>query len=226
MSGKIGTVLGLTLVILLASFDLALGKAKDKQIPLLTEILNQYRASNALELKTNRTIRSELLNQEQQQEGTLYISGNKIRWEFVKPEKTILIFDGKYFWNVQTPPEEFGGPTQVLKTKLNKTSRSQLVLTSVLGKEPLSKFYKFVETKTNSADELEYFMTPLKKDQALAKEVRITISKAKKLVTRVTYIDDLGNATVVDMKKTEFKSEVRHSLFSYKPGPKDRVNEL
>lgn len=226
MRDYFGAVFGFTLLFLMASFDLALAKPKDKQIPLLTEILNQYRASNALELKTSRTIRSELLNQEQTQEGTLYLSGPKLRWEFLKPEKTVLIFDGRYFWNVQTPPEEFGGPVQVLKTKLNKTSRSQLILTSVLGKEPLSKFYKFVETKTNSSDALEYFLTPLKKEQAGAKEVRIVISKAKKLVTQVTYIDDVGNATVVDMKKTEFKSEVRNSLFSYKPGPKDRVSEL
>lgn len=201
-------------------------KPANKQIPFLTEVLTQYRASNALQMKTKRTIRSELLNQSQAQEGTLYLEGTKIRWEFVGTEKTVLIYDGKTFWNIQHPPAEFGGPVQVVKTKLSKQAKDHVILTSILGKEPLGKFFKFGDTKEIGKSELEYLLTPIKAQQMGAKEVHITVNKNTKLVTKVVYVDDVGNATEVEITATAFKAELKKGLFTYKPGPKDRVSEL
>lgn len=201
-------------------------KKNDKQLSLLTEVLAQYRSSNALQLNTKRTIRSELLNNSQVQEGVLYLEGIKVRWEFSAPEKTVLIYDGKIFWNIQHPPAEFGGPVQVVKTRLNKQAKDHVILTAILGKEPLSKFFKFGETKEKSKNELEYLLSPLKDKQMGAKEVRITVNKNTKLITKVLYVDDVGNSTDVDITSTAFKSELKKGLFTYKPGPKDRVSEL
>jgi Outer membrane lipoprotein-sorting protein len=192
--------------------------AQAKTSQALKQVTQKYRSAKMVEMTVNKVIKSELLGREIPYDGKIYLSAGKFRWENKTPDETLLVFDGSTIWSVQMPPKEFGGSTQVLKGKVDKKTRSQILISSLLGKEPIEKNFK-VLTEEKKDGEAKLTVEPVGSDLTI-KKIDLVLDTKKKLLTQISYVDDVGNATTLKFSDVKFLNNEKKSLFKYVP-PKD-----
>lgn len=129
-----------------------------------------------------------------------------------------MLFDGDTIWNVQYPPKDLGGPVQVAKAKLDKNTKSQILISTLIGKEPIDKNFKIISEKSDK-DTLNVELQPLSGDLRV-KGLTLDVDLKTKQITKISYKDDVDNTTEIQLKKTEFISKENKDLFKYKI-PKD-----
>src|SRR5207253_7014099 len=114
-----------------ASF-VAQAKTKEKKpasaVAILKEVTKKYRNSKLVKIETEKKVTSELLGKTTTYQGMIYLAQGKFRWENETPEQSLLLFDGEIIWNVQYPPKDLGGQVQVAKAKLDKNTKSQILI--------------------------------------------------------------------------------------------------
>ena len=89
----------------------AIGTAKSPS--LFDQSIKKYQKSKMVSMNVEKTVVSEILAKETTYSGQIKLSSGKFRWENEKPEKTLLLFDGKNLFSVQYPSKEFNTGTQV-----------------------------------------------------------------------------------------------------------------
>jgi len=199
-----------------------LAKSKEKKpasaVLVLKEVSKKYRSSKLVKIETDKKVTSELLGKTTTYQGEIYLSQGKFRWENEKPDQTLLLFDGDTIWNVQYPPKDLGGQVQVAKAKLDKNTKSQILISTLIGKEPIDKNFKIINEKTES-EKLSVELQPLSGDLRV-KDLSMEVDLKSKQITKISYKDDVDNTTEIQLKKTEFISKENKDLFKYKI-PKD-----
>ena len=208
------------LIFLLLITDHAICKttAKEETPVLLQELSSKYRKANLIEMAVEKVVKSDLLGKETKYLGKIHMAEGLFRWKNQMPEESLLIFDGSTIWNVQYPTAEFPGPLQVTKAKVSKKNRSQLLVGSLFGKEPLSKQIKIIKQSPLGHDTL-FEAKPLAQDLSITAMTLIVDSEKKTLKT-LSYLDDVGNLTTLNFSQIQFKTKKYKSLFKYSP-PKD-----
>ncbi|MBC7371011.1 MAG: outer-membrane lipoprotein carrier protein LolA [Bdellovibrionaceae bacterium] len=187
-------------------------------VRVLKEIGKKYRNTNLVKIETNKKVTSELMGKTTEYKGTIYLSKGKFRWENDTPEQSLLMFDGKTIWNVQYPPKDLGGPVQVARAKLDKNTKSQILISTLIGKEPIDKNFEVLSEKTEQAV-VVIELKPLSSDLRV-KQLTLELEPTSKWILKISYKDDVDNLTVIEMKKTEFIKKENKSLFKYEI-PKD-----
>lgn len=182
----------------------------------LDEVVSKYRNSKIVSMDVVKTVKSKVLSKETKFVGKIYLSKTKFRWDTETPEKTQIIFDGKTVWNVQHPAVELPGPIQVVKSKVDKNTKKQILLVTLLGTSEVKKNFKVLKTEVQK-DEKIFFLEP-KDSELQVKDLVIHI--ANKRISAVSYKDDIGNQTAMDFKNIEFGKKQKSKLFNYTP-PKD-----
>src|SRR4051812_1068293 len=61
-------------------------------------VLNRYRAAKAIQAKVKKTVTQEVMGTNNESEGMFYFSKGKLRLDIEKPEKSVLVYDGKNIW--------------------------------------------------------------------------------------------------------------------------------
>jgi outer membrane lipoprotein-sorting protein len=182
----------------------------------LDEVVSKYRNSKLVSMDVVKTVKSKVLSKETKFVGKIYLSQSKFRWDTETPEKTQIIFDGKTIWNVQHPSAELPGPIQVAKSKLDKNTKKQILLATLLGTSEVKKNFKVLKTDVQK-DEKLYFLEPKGSDL----QVRdLVIHIANKKISAISFKDDIGNQTDMNFKNVEFSKKEKAKLFNYAP-PKD-----
>jgi outer membrane lipoprotein carrier protein len=176
-----------------------------------------YRSAKLVEMAVDKTVKSELLGKETKYSGKIFMANGKFRWENTTPEETLLVFDGTTIWSVQTPPKEFGGPVQVGKGKVDKKTRSQLLISTLLGEDLEKSFKVLKEEKVGADSKIE--IEP-KGDGLTVKTLSLLIDTKKSELKELSYKDDIGNLTTISFSKIQFKQKANNKLFKYQP-PKD-----
>ncbi|UXR65805.1 outer membrane lipoprotein carrier protein LolA [Bdellovibrio bacteriovorus] len=190
----------------------------------LQKVGKKYRASKLVEMSVEKIVKSELLGKETKYEGKIYLANGKFRWENTTPEQTLLVFDGSTIWSVQTPPKEFGGPVQVAKGKVDKKTRSHILISSLLG-EDLAKTFKIVSEKKDG-DLIHLDVEPVQGGDLTVKSMKLVVKTKDNTLRSVSYLDDIGNQTTMNFSKIEFLKKENKKLFKYQP-PKDaQVTDL
>jgi outer membrane lipoprotein carrier protein len=187
-------------------------------VSILKEVSKKYRNSKLVKIEADKKVTSELLGKTTNYEGEIYLSQGKFRWENATPEQTLLLFDGDTIWNVQYPPKDLGGPVQVAKAKLDKNTKSQILISTLIGKEPIDKNFKVISEKTDK-ETLKVELQPLSGDLRV-KGLTLDVDLKSKQIKKISYKDDVDNTTEIQLKKTEFISKENKDLFKYKI-PKD-----
>lgn len=210
-------------VLLPTSADRAVAKPKAEKtlsptVSVLREVSKKYRSTNVVQIPVDKKVTSELLGRTTEYQGTIYLSQGKFRWENETPEKSLLLFDGDTIWSVQYPPEDLGGPVQVAKAKLNKNTKSQIFISTLLGKDPIDKNFDIISEKT-ADNTLSVELKPHSEDLQV-KELRMDVDLKLKIIKNISYKDDVDNLTVIAMKKPELHKKVKKELFKFKI-PKD-----
>ncbi len=193
-------------------------KSPDAASIIFKALSNKYRNSKLVKIETEKKVTSELLGKTTNYQGVLYLSEGKFRWENETPDQSLLLFDGQTVWNVQYPPKDLGGPVQVAKAKLDKNTKSQILISILLGKEPIDKNFKVIHIK-NEKEILSVELLPLNGDIRV-KGLTLEIDLKAKEIKNISYKDDVDNTTHIEMRKTEFFSRENKNLFKYKI-PKD-----
>ena len=119
-------------------------QAFGKKRELIDEVFSKYKVAKLIKLEVKKTVKSDLLAQDKVFDGQIFISQNLFRWDTENPDKSQLLFDGKIIWSTQFPPKEFKSSPNVAKRRLDKEGRKQLLVSTLLNQEPLTKNFKII----------------------------------------------------------------------------------
>jgi len=197
--------------------------AAEKSNGSLQSISRKYRATKLVEMTVQKTVKLELQGRETKYDGKIFLSSGKFRWENETPEKTLLVFDGTTIWSIQYPPKEFGGEPQIARGKVDKKTRSQILISSLLGGDLQKNFKVTSEKKDGDTSTLE--VAPLGND-LMIKTMSLVIDTKKVQLLEISYKDDIGNVTKMKFSDIKFKTSAKNSLFKYQPPKGAQVTNL
>lgn len=195
-------------------------QAKKSDTAVLNDILKKYRTAALVKMSVTKTVKSELMGKETKFKGLIYFMSGKFRWDNETPEKTQLIFDGQTIWNVQHPPAELPGPLQVAKTKLDKQTKKQILVSTLISAVDISENFK-IKTVAGSGEKdaaTQYTLEPKTKELGVS-DLKLKAG-VKKVINEISYKDDVGNTTTIQFENVEFMKSPQKDLFKYSP-PKD-----
>ena len=184
---------------------------------ILNETSLKYRQAKLIEMKFEKNLKT-LTGGERKYTGKIFLSSGLVKIENLEPDKSTMIFDGKALWNIQPASEDFPGPPQVSRSKVEKTNKAQLFFVNLLSKDPLSKSFKIL-TEKKDGDFTAYELEPLDKSLNI-KKVTLKIQTKKKEIAELTYEDDIENSTQMNFSDVALKKNRPSKLFQYTP-PKD-----
>ncbi len=187
----------------------AIGQAKPSAFE---SVIKKYRTSN-VQMSVVKTNRIEIMDKETRFEGKIYLGKNKLRWDTQKPEKSLIVFDGKTLWTAQYPPEEFDAPVEVTKTELNKKNKEQVFFALFLSTKPLSTFFKVVNEETKK-DLLLVDLKPQTTDVSI-QNLSIKIDNKSKKILEINYDDEVGNKTKLDFSDIKIDLKLKADLFKF-----------
>lgn len=172
--------------------------------------------------EVEKKTKSELLGNETNSPGTIYVSAKKFRWDTEGNEKSKIIYDGKVIWTIQEPPKGFKAPPQITKMKLDKKSESQVFINS-LFQDNFSKQFKLTKT-VKSADAWDFHLKPLQANMGV-NELKIKVD-SKSEIKEISYMDEIQNKIAIAVNKTTIFKKSDSKLFQFKPPAGAQVNEL
>lgn len=192
--------------------------------PSLLGVVDKYNSAKLVTMKVTKVVKSELLGKETQYLGSISLSKEKFKLDTDTPDKAVILFDGVTLWNIQYPSKDIGGATQVLKSKLSKQNRSQILLSALLDKSSLKKNFKVVNEENKDSEKI-IAVEPLTKDLT-AKEIKLFIDSKNKILKKISYNDDAQNLTTMTFSEVKFLNSVPKKLFKAEI-PKDaQVTDL
>lgn len=204
-----------------ACFALAANTADKKLLDQSTAFL---RDSGTKHLTVEKTVVYDLLDKTQKSAGDIYVGQGKFRWETTSPEKSRIVFDGKTLWTLQEPPPSLGGAAQITKSQLSGKAKDQVLVKLLAGRDKFSS--KFTTLKSEEKDGLKvYALEPVKKDPTI-KAFSLAIDPSDKTLHRISYTDEVGNKTAIEIQKIEKVKKADPGLFHMEIPKGAEVNEL
>ncbi len=196
--------------------------AKDDK--LFDATIRKYQNSKMISMNVEKLVKSELLSKETSYSGSIKLSKGKFRWENETPEKTLLLFDGEKLLNVQFPSKDFGGPIQVLKSKVDKKTKKQILISSLLSPSTTKTKFKVLSQKKNGSA-TEFLVQPDGEDLQV-KDLLVKIDNKTKKIKQISYKDDVGNLTTLVFSEVKFLAKASAEAFKYKIPKKAQVTDL
>lgn len=188
----------------------------------LSKAINQLRLNQPKEMEFNKTFKSDF-SKPKVSSGKLIVEGKKLFIESLNPDKTQIIIDGNYLWNIQFPPEDFDGSAQYARQSLKKIKDTDPML---------QLFYKPDNLLTNqkSAQVIEQGMTyqvsfsNLKNE--LYKNLVITFDIKSYELIQIKFEDEIKNQTIIEFKNIKNKIKISKNQFTVKVPSKVQVINL
>ncbi len=183
-------------------------------------VLSKYRQAPAIQAKVKKTVVQETMGIENTSTGDFYFSKGKLRLDFTEPEKTTLVYDGKFVWLESRLDDK---NIQVTKMRTNELKRSKSVLTALFEKKDILRNFKMVKAAEADGSK-NYFFEP-KKKKAEDEIQQLQIVLKNKELERVSYKDQLENTVSFDFSELT-KGKVPAAKFSYKIPKNAQVTEI
>jgi outer membrane lipoprotein carrier protein len=190
----------------------------------LSEATAKYRQAKLVQMNLEKVVKSDLTGKENKLQGEISLSAGLFRLENKEPEKSLLVFDGKTLWNEQQPSADFGGAVQVTKTKLGGKNKSQTLFATLLTKDPVTKYFKILKSKKD--DGVTVYETESLTADLTIKFLTLKIDNKSKLVSEISYKDDIGNLTTMKFSNAQFKNSLNKKIFEYHPPKGAQVTEI
>jgi len=201
----------LLLIIVVFCFSLL---TKSDQNVLLNHTLEKYTGPSMVEMDVEKEIKLSVIGRTKIHKGHIYLARGKVRIEFEKPNKSLVVLDGKHTWVVTYPPEEFGGPVQVARSKAEQGKN----IISLVSEGRFLEFFEVVG-KTKEKGSVVFEFKP-KADIDEFKKVFVFVNPTKKVFELIKYKDQLENEIKYVFTNTAFQKKIKKKLFVYVP-PKD-----
>jgi outer membrane lipoprotein carrier protein len=186
--------------------------------------IKKYQKAKLVSMDVEKTVVSELLGKETKYKGQILLSSGKFRWENETPEKTVLLFDGQTLLNVQYPSKDFGGPVQIAKSKIDKKTKKQILISSLLSPSTTKSNFKVLEEK-KEGPLTDVKLAPSGEDLQI-KDLMIQIDPKNKRINEISYKDDLGNITKMVFSNVKFQSKADPEIFKFKAPKGAQVTNL
>lgn len=190
----------------------------------LEKAARKYSKARAVKMKVKKTVVQVLLGRKTDYSGKLFLTKGKLRLEFERPTKSLVVVDGKYAWVVQYPDEDFGGPMQVTKTRAKEDKNSQILVDLLAGGAMLRHFQP--KDVVVSGKIKEFTLEP--KSEGLAfKRLKVKIHVKTLKFASISYVDNVDNETTFEFSEIRFNPKLnKKKLFTFSP-PKDaEVTEI
>ncbi len=211
----------MALVFLFAFPGPAFAKAKkvspEKEVDA---VLSKYRKAPAISAKVKKTVVQEMTGVDNKSSGNFYYSKGKLRLDFTEPEKTTLVYDGKYVWLESRLDEK---KVQVTKMRTNELKKSKSVITALFDQKDVLRSFKLVKTATENGAKVYTFEPKDKKSRGEVTMLEVAL-KAKD-IQRITYTDEVENKVSFIFSDLT-KGDVPAARFSYKPPKNAEVTEI
>lgn len=196
-------------------------KQPPKGVEIAQAILKKYNQKSGVQVPVSVSTEKKVLGTKTQDKGILTHQSGKINLQLEGEKKSEMIFDGQKVYLISYPDSDLDpdGPRRVLFLKADK--KNQVGILSSLFSEPKVFFANFeVSTVTDSADEL--VLNLVDKSKTL-KPLQLTFSKKDEQLKMMTYTDDVGSETRIQLEKPVFKPKISKIFFKYKAQKNDEV---
>jgi outer membrane lipoprotein carrier protein len=192
--------------------------AAQKLPALLQEIEQKYSKAGTLEADFTQVNEVAALNQKKTSSGVIDVKRpGKLRWETLKPDKNLLVSDGKTFW-FYTPPFEEGERGQVME---RKSSQIQSKLASALL---AGSFSANRDMKIQNQGPSTFVLLPKKGTAGTVMKAEVSIDLKKKLIQKVTLEHEGGNRSEITLSHIKLGEPLDERLFHFITPPNtDRV---
>jgi len=192
----------------------AQGAAAGKAATELEKVLSAYHKAKAVSMSFKKASVNELIETERTANGRLVLRGSLLRMETEKPEKALLIMDGKDIWFIQTVQNGDAESTIVNKSSAQNLRHSNSVIAALFDSRKVLKQFN-VSDPQKAGDKKMFTLTPKKADASEIRKLEIQTQKDE-LVT-VTYWDYRQNKTIYNFSDINFAAKIDKAEFSYTP---------
>lgn len=179
----------------------------------LIAIEKKYLDAKTLEADFIQKDDIKLTSSKKESSGVLMIRHpNQFRWETLKPDKNLLVSDGKRFW-FYTPPFEAGERGQVIE---RKTSEVQSELANALLSGAFSKIHG-LEVKKLSAT--RFRLIPADGVAGTVKSTEIEIDLKKNVIEKLYLEHTGGNKTEISLLNVKLAEKMNDAFFTFTTPP-------
>ncbi len=201
----------------------SLARAQKEALKPLETILSRYRRRSPVQIQLTKEVHQELLNRTQSSEGHLTLGSGRLRLELGAPDNSLLVHDGSLIWLAQEI-DGFSGPiTQVTKIRPDRLGPAATLLSALFERPDLGQDFELVEKSEIEGGEKAFSLRP--RTQTDVVSLRLVLNPEKKLITQVSFKDDLNNETRYLFGRTQFSARVKRGHFEYKPPEGAEVTE-
>lgn len=216
---RIQAYMTLALILGLANLAFAASKKLDAQKEI-DQVMTKYRKASAIKAAVTKTVVQEAMGIESKSEGEFFFSKGKLRLDFSEPEKTTLVYDGKFVWFEARLDES---QIQVTKMKTNELKRTRSLLTALFEKKNILRGFKAISSREAAGTRVFIFEPKDKKAESEIQKLEISV-KGRDLA-KVLYKDQLENTVTFEFKNLT-RGQVAATKFSYKPPKNAEITEL
>lgn len=179
----------------------------------LAAIEKKYLNAKTLEADFKQNDDVKLTGTKKESSGVLMIRHpNQFRWETLKPDKNLLVSDGKKFW-FYTPPFEAGERGQVIE---RKTTEVQSELANALLSGAFSKI-RGLEVKKLSATRFK--LIPSEGIAGTVKTAEIEIDPKKSVIEKLYLEHTGGNKTEISLSNVKLSAKMSDAFFKFSTPP-------
>jgi outer membrane lipoprotein carrier protein len=184
--------------------------------PLMRAVEAKYAKAATMTANFEETDESKALQQTKKSSGTLQFKRpGKVRWETLKPDRNLLVSDGKKFW-YYTPPFDASEHGQYMEKKAAQVQSrfAQKLLSASFSEVTAQKTMKVEQGSPNS-----FILTPLKHSAGSIARVTVTIDPEKKVISSLVLEHDDGNRTEITLSDIQLGKKLGDETFKFVPPP-------
>lgn len=185
--------------------------AKKTESDLLKKVITKYQTKNGVKADVEKSVHNKIMNKDTSYSGKMYWYSGKFKWDCETPEKSTLLYDGKYIWSI-TENEFFDPKLQVTRTSINSDDKKLLVNTF----SEIMNRYK-VKSSSEAGSQVSFDLEATSGNKSLNKNMTLKIDKDKKEIVQISYRDDLDNTTTIKFKSVSLKEKLNNKQFQYSP---------
>jgi outer membrane lipoprotein carrier protein len=185
---------------------------KSKPLPALLEAIEaKYAKSDSLSAEFSQVNTVAATAQKKTSSGTILVRRpDKVRWETLKPDKNLLVSDGKTFW-FYTPPFDEGENGQVIERKSSE-AQSKLAQALLSGRFSVTKDMKIRQINPST-----FALVPKKGSAGTVSEAQIVIDSEKMLIQKVILSHRGGNRSEISLSNIALGAPADEAQFHFTP---------
>lgn len=198
--------------VLFISFKIIAGTKLSSQEVLLN-IQKFYNNVKVFQANFSQVYKNRIMGKEKESSGIVYImKPGRMRWEYYKPEKKLIIADGTFIWILEE------GTNQVIKRPLS-ASRLPTAVNFLIGKGELNKEFtaKILESsKLKATGKIILSLTPKEPSPHYARLVFVIDPTKNWQVEKTVIVDHQGNTNSFSFSNVRLNVELPLRLFEFK----------